>query len=228
MFSIGEKAKKFEAEAVIDYPKSFHDKSVLYQAKTKAALFKDKIMERRMNTWREKPQHGAYQRQLDQIGADKKESYGWLNKCFLDAASEGYIFAAQEMALFTKSLETKILRTHYDATCRICRDPKSEETIYHLLAACDSLAKREYFTRHNAVCKYLHFAISAAYGLPRGKNWYLHEPKETIVTKNVDILYDQVLTTDQEMGANRPDIDMKHKTAKRTFTFQIFSFGPLR
>ena len=125
------------------------------------------------------------------------------------------------MALFTKSLETKILRTHYDATCRICRDPKSEETIYHLLAACDSLAKREYFTRHNAVCKYLHFAISAAYGLPRGKNWYLHEPKETIVTKNVDILYDQVLTTDQEVGANRPDIVIKDKTARRTFIIDV-------
>ena len=206
LFSIGGKAKKFEGEAVIEYPKSFHDKSILYQAKTKAALFKDKIMERRINNWREKPQHGAYLRQLDQTGADKKESYGWLNKCFLDAASEGYIFAAQEMALFTKSLETKILRTHNDATCRICRDPKSEESIYHLLAACDSLAKREYFTRHNAVCKYLHFVISNAYGLPRGKNWYFHEPKDVIVTKNVDILYDQVLTTDQEVGANRPDI----------------------
>ena len=221
LFSIGEKAKKFEAEVMINYPKGFHDKSVLYQAKTKAALSKEKILEKRIETWKEKPQHGAYRRQLDEVGADKKESFGWLNKCFLDTASEGYIFAAQEMALFTKYHESKILRTHCDATCRICRKPNSEETIYHLLAACDSLAKREYFTRHNAVCKYLHFIIGAAYGLPRGKNWYLHEPKEAIITKDVDILYDQVLTTDLEVGANRPDIVIKDKTTRKTFIIDV-------
>ena len=191
------------------------------QAKTKAALFKGKILEKRISTWKEKPQHGAYLRQLDEIGADRKESFGWLSKCFLDAASEGYIFAAQEMALFTKFHERNILRTHSDSTCRICRDPKSEETIYHLLAACDSLAKREYFTRHNAVCKYLHFVISAAYDIPRGKNWYIHEPKEAIIAKNVDILYDLVLNTDAEVGANRPDIVVKDKAARRTYIIDV-------
>ena len=221
LFSIGGKAKKFEAETTIEYPKGFYDKSVLHQAKTKAALYKEKIVDGRIKTWKAKPQHGAYRRQLEDIGADAKESFGWLNKCFLDAASEGYIFAAQEMAMFTKFHESRILRTHNDVTCRICKDPKSEETIYHLLAACDSLAKREYFTRHNAVCKYLHFVIGAAYQLPRGKNWYLHEPKEAIITNDVDILYDQVLTTDLQVGANRPDIVVKDKTARKTFIIDV-------
>ena len=121
--------------------------------------------------------------------------------------------------MITKFHEKHILKNNSDDVCRVCR--KDPETIFHILGACDVLAKREYFTRHNAVCKYLHFAISAAYGLPRGKNWYLHEPKETIVTKNVDILYDQVLTTDQEVGANRPAIDIKDKTAKRMFIIDV-------
>ena len=97
----------------------------------------------------------------------------------------------------------------------------SEETIYHLLAGCDSLAKREYFTRHNAICKYLHFVACQAYNLPCGKNWYAHEPKEVIVSKNVDILYDQVLHTDQEVGANRPDIVIKDKSAKKVFIIDV-------
>ena len=118
------------------------------------------------------------------------------------------------MALFTKYHERNILKTHNDVTCRICRKPGSEETIYHILSGCDSLAKREYFTRHNAVCKYLHFVISNHYGLPTGKNWYMHVPKEAITSECVDLVYDQVLFTDLEVGANRPDILIKDKAAK--------------
>ena len=174
-----------------------------------------------MHTWKEKPQHGAYLRQLSETGADIKESFGWLHKCFLDPTSEGYIFAAQEMALFTKYHERNILRTHQDSICRVCKNPNNEETIYHLLASCDSLAKREYFTRHNAVCQYLHFVISLEYGLPTGKNWYYHEPKEVITTKNVELFYDQVFITDQEIGANRPDLVIKDKDTKRTYIIDV-------
>ena len=221
LFSINEKAKKYETGIDITYPRGFHEKSVLYQARTKAGLCKKNILEKRMDTWKEKPQHGAYIRQLGEIEADLKESFGWLNKCYLDPTTEGYIFAAQEMALFTKYHERHILRTQQDSVCRVCKDPKSEETIYHILSGCDSLAKREYFTRHNAVCQYLHFTICSAYDLPTGKNWYLHEPKEVITAKNVDILYDQVLTTDLEVGANRPDLVIKDKAKKKTYIIDV-------
>ena len=123
--------------------------------------------------------------------------------------------AAQEMALFTKYHEKKILNVSNDATCRICKNMSCDETIYHILAGCDSLAKREFFTQHNAVCKYLHFEISKAYNLPCGNNWYVHEPKEVIVNKDVDILFDQVVQTDLKVGANRPDLVIKDKSAKR-------------
>ena len=83
----------------------------MHQAKTKAALIKKAILEKRKDKWQEKPQHGAFLRQLGEIGADMKESFGWLTKCFIDPASEGYIFAAQEMALFTKFHERYILFT---------------------------------------------------------------------------------------------------------------------
>ena len=129
--------------------------------------------------------------------------------------------AAQEMALFTKYHEKNILHVSNDATCRICKTNGCNETIYHILAGCDSLAKREYFTRHNAVCKYLHFEISKAYNLPCGKNWYQHEPKEVIIDNKVEILYDQVLQTDLEVGANRPDLVIKDKYAKKTFIVDV-------
>ena len=126
------------------------------------------------------------------------------------------------MACCPKNLGSdKPLHVSNDSTCRICRKDGCDETIYHLLAGCDSLAKREYFTRHNAVCKYLHFELSKAYNLPCGRSWYLHEPKDVIVDKNVDILYDQVIQTDLEVGANRPDLVIKDKNAKKTYLVDI-------
>ena len=97
----------------------------------------------------------------------------------------------------------------------------TDETIFHILSGCDALAKREYFTRHNAVCKYIHYIICKNYGLPCGQNWFMHQPKEVIIDQKVEILYDQVLSTDMEVGANRPDLVVKDKTAKKTFIIDV-------
>ena len=202
-------------------PKNYLEKPVLHQAKIKAAICKRSFLDQRMRNWEGKPQHGAFIRQLREIGADVKESFGWLTKCFLDPHTESYVCAAQEMALFTKFHEKNILRTHHDSTCRICKKKDSDETIFHILSGCDSLAKREYFTRHNAVCKYIHFIICQKYGIPCGQNWYLHQPKDVIIDKNVEILYDQVLSTDMEVGANRPDLVVKDRVLKKTFIIDI-------
>ena len=106
----------------------------------KSSLIKKKLTEKRMIEWQEKPQYGAFPRQLKQIGAAVKESLGWTDRCFLDPFSEAYIMAAQEMALFTKYHEKHILHVSNDATCRVCKRDNCDETIYHILAGCDSLA----------------------------------------------------------------------------------------
>ena len=116
LYSNVKRAKKYEAEISLQLPKAFEEKAVLHQAKIKAAIAKNGYTEQRMKNWEEKPQHGAYMRQLRENGADIKESFGWLNKCFIDPHSEAYILAAQEMALFTKHHERNILKTRSDAT----------------------------------------------------------------------------------------------------------------
>merc|ERR1711911_142487 len=123
-----------------DYPKGFGDKSVMHQAEIKAALIRKKQLDVRMQTWQEKPQHGAFMRQMKEIGADMKGTFGWLKSCALDPFSEAYICAAQEMGIFTKFHEKNILHNSNDAACRICK--KTDETIFHILSGCDSLAKR--------------------------------------------------------------------------------------
>ena len=89
------------------------------------------------------------------------------------------------------------------------------------MAGCGVLAKREYFDRHNAVCKYVHFEILKHFAIPCGANWFIHAPKEVIITPNVEIIYDKVLSTDRVVGANRPDIVVKDKKEKMTYIIDI-------
>ena len=115
LFSNVKRAKNLKMKSRLNIPMFFFDKPVLYQVKKK-------LIERRLSNWVEKPQHGAFARQLKQISAPVKKSFGWMSSCFLDPFSETCIMAAQEMALFTKYREKNILHVSNDATCRICKN----------------------------------------------------------------------------------------------------------
>ena len=98
---------------------------------------------------------------------------------------------------------------------------KDPETIFYLIGACDILAKHEYFTRHNNICKYLHFKILSHYGMEVGNNWYYHAPADVLRGKKVEIIYDQTITTTRPIGANRPDIIIKDMNVKKAFIIDV-------
>ena len=219
LFSVLKRAEKFESEVEMVVPEEFEKKDALHQARIKADLCRKALQDRRLSAWREKSQHGAFLRLLMESNVDIKRSMGWLSKCHLNPRSEAYICAAQEMALFTKFHEKHILHTHEDDKCRVCK--VEPETIFHILAGCGILAKIDYLSRHNAVCKYIHFEILEAYSIPRGNNWYVHEPKEVVMGKSVEVIYDQVLSTDRPVGANRPDIVIRDMSKKRVWIIDV-------
>ena len=219
VFSNIARAEKYEQELLPEWPADLENKSVLRQAKVKASYMRELMARRRFDTWKGKPQHGAFLRLLEESEADVKASLGWLKRCHLDPYTEGFICAAQELGLFTRYHEMHILKTRNDDRCRVCRS--EQETIFHILAGCDVLAKSQYFDRHNAVCKYVHFMALKCYSLEQGNNWHSHRPKEVIRTNNVEILYDQILSTDRPIGANRPDIVIKDKLARKAYVIDI-------
>ena len=49
----------------------------------------------------------------------------------------------------------------------------------------------------------------------------MHQPKDVIINQDVEILYDQILTTDMAVGANRPDLVVKDKRLKKTFLIDV-------
>ena len=85
----------------------------------------------------------------------------------------------------------------------------------------DVLAKREYFTRHNNICKYLHYKIMNHYQVKTGDNWFHHEPDDVVLNDKCEIIYDQVIATTRPVGANRPDIIVKDKTTKKALIIDV-------
>ena len=219
LFSVQKKAEKFLDGITLDHSDKFYAKPLLNQARVVSKAVRDVILNDRLECWRSKPQHGAYLRLLVEHGLNIKNSLGWLNKIHLDGHSEAYVCAAQELALFTRYHEMHIVKTRNDDLCRICQ--KQPETIFHILSGCDVLSKREYFDRHNQLCQYIHYELLKHYGFPIGPNWNAHKPCDLVLSKNVEIAYDQIISTDRPIGANRPDILIRDLGGKKTYIVDI-------
>ena len=137
----------------------------------------------------------------------------------MDPHTESYICGAQELALFTKYHEKHILKNSNDDICRMCK--KDPETVFHILGACDTLAKREYFTRHNNICRYIHYKVLKHFGMDVGENWFTHNPTEVTIYKKIEVVYDQIILTTRPVGANRPDILIKDLSNKKTYIIDV-------
>ena len=213
------RAKKYEQNTNISLPENFHNKPYMIQARLKAKAMRNALTKAHLTTYQQKPQHGAFIRMLEESGADRKTSMAWLRKTFLDPHTESYICGAQELAIFTKYHEKHFLKNSNDDICRVCK--KDPESIFHILGACDTLAKREYFDRHNSICQYIHFKILKHYNIDVGENWYKHNPAEVIIKPKCEIVYDQVIATTRPIGANRPDIIVKDMNSNMAYIIDV-------
>ena len=218
-FSISKRAEKFIEHLTIDLPKSFDDKPLLRQAQIVAEKAKISIQKQRYDTCMAKPQHGVFFRLLEDPSISKKLSLSWLEKAHMSPQSEAYIMAAQELALFTRWHERNILKKQVDDKCRVCH--AKPETMSHILAGCDTLAKKEYLDRHNGVAQYIHHTICQKYQIQTCAKWHTHKPPEVISLKNVEVIWDTPIATDRPHDFNRPDIVLRDKQNKKCFIIDI-------
>ena len=139
------------------------------------------------HTWSQKPLHGQYVRQADEIST-KQSTYKWLKEAGLKAETEALITAAQDQALNTKSHKTKILKISNDSKCRLCKS--MDETAEHILSGCQVLAGTEYAKRHNEVAKHIHRNLCENYGIKTPERAWMHQPEAVTETEEVKILWD--------------------------------------
>ena len=83
LFSITKKAEKFCNAIEFGIPPNLENKPAIRQAKIVSQKFKEATQKERYDEFENKPQHGAFFRQLKQNELDVKSSLSWLDKCHL-------------------------------------------------------------------------------------------------------------------------------------------------
>ena len=127
------------------------------------------------------------------------------------AETEGFIVAAQDQSLATRSYHANIIKDGTSPLCRMCN--KYDETIDHIVSGCPELAKTAYTHRHDKAAAYIHWKVCHNYNIKTSEKWYDHEPQTVTENEDVTILWDMPIHTDRKITANRPDIVIKdHKT----------------
>ena len=219
LLSIIKQAEKYSAMHKQAIPENIESRPLLRQAKIISQKMKETIHKDRYDTFLSKPQHGSLFQQMIEKDYDVKTCLSWIEKCHLSPQSEAYIFGLQEMAIFTRWHERHILKNRESDLCRICK--KESETTFHILAGCDSLAKKEYFDRHNSVARYVHYQICNQHGIQTEPKWHLHRPAEVYMDGKIELIWDMPITTARAIGANRPDIVVRDKINKKVYIIDI-------
>ncbi|TWW61002.1 hypothetical protein D4764_05G0010920 [Takifugu flavidus] len=66
-------------------------------------------------SWKDKPMHGMYHRQIEEV-ADIEKTYQWLTKAGLKDSTEALLMAVQEQALSTRAIEARVYHTRQEKT----------------------------------------------------------------------------------------------------------------
>ena len=115
---------------------------------TQKQLKEQKELER-AEDWRNKPLHGQFLRQTEEIRDDA--TLDWLRKGGLRKETEGMITAAHDQALRTNAINAKVEKQNLSPLCGMCGE-KDESVV----GECGKLAQAEYKHRNNNVARMIH------------------------------------------------------------------------
>ena len=93
---------------------------------------------------------------------------GWTNG-ELKKENKAFIMAAQDQALRTNAIKTKIEKTANDSKCRLCKE--KEETFDHLVSASSKTTQTDYKERLNKIASILRWNLCKKYHLPAAGKW---------------------------------------------------------
>ena len=174
---------------------------------TKKEYHKQEINTRKKR-WQGKALHGQYFKDIEGK-FDCDNPWNWLTNGELKKETEVFIMAAQDQAMRTNAIKTKIAKTVNDSKCRLCKEKK--ETVDHLVSACSKIALTNYKDRHNKVASMLHWNLCKKYHLPAADKWWEHKIEKVVQNNEAKILRDFKIQTDKHLAHNIPDIIVVEK-----------------
>ena len=179
---------------------------------------KKDVLEKRGRNYKEKALHGQFYRKTEE---DRDESsWDWLKRGKLKKETEGMLMAAQDQALRTNAIKSRVDKADVSPMCRLCGE--REETISHVVTECKMLAQKQYkLWRHDRVACVIHWTICKQHGFNAPKYWYEHQPEMVLENEHAKILWDFPIQTDHRLDHNKPDVVLVKKEEKECFIIDV-------
>ena len=118
--------------------------------------------------------------------------------------------AAQEQALSTNVMRSKIFNLPVSSLCRLCG--AADETMDHLISSCHYIAQSQYKKRHDIVASYIHWMLSQNNGFSVVEKWWQHKPEDVLESSNCKIMWDFTIYTGLYLAHDCPDITVMYKS----------------
>ena len=90
-------------------------------------MARNKTQEKLTKQWKDKALRGRYPKRIKEADVDHHKTNQWLKSSGLKAETEGFIIAAQDQSLATRSYHASIIKDGTSPLCRMCN--KYDETI---------------------------------------------------------------------------------------------------
>ena len=119
--------------------------------------------------------------------------------------------AAQEQALSSNVMRSKIFNLPVSSLCRLCG--ATDETVDPLISSCHYVAQSQYKKRHNTVASYIHWMLSQNNGFSIVEKWWQHKPEDVLKSSNRKIMWDFTIYTGLNLAHDCPDITVMYKSS---------------
>ena len=172
----------------------------------------------RKQRWEEKQLYRRFKRLTNDISHEK--TWTWLKKGSLMRETESLLITAQNNAVRTNYIKTKIDKTRQNSRRRLCGD--RDEMINHIIGECSELTRKEYKTSHNWVDKIIHWELCKKFKFDQTNKWYMHNPESVPNNETYKLLCDFEIQTDHLISARRPDLIIINK---KEITSRIVDFA---
>ena len=154
--------------------------------------------------------HGPHFWDVQEVASD--QSWDWLKKGRMKRETESLVCSAQDQALNTNAIKSKIYKENISPLCRLCN--KHSETVMHLVSRYENLAQKDYKKRHDKLGLHIHWLLCCKYDIECSKNWYEHKTKSIEENEKTKILWDVTIKTGRVIEVRRPNIVVIDKANK--------------
>ena len=138
----------------------------------------------------------------------------WLRKGNLKRETESLLIAAQNNAIRSNHIKTRIDKMQQNCRCRLYGN--RDKIINHTISECSKLVQKEYKTKHNWGYKVIHWELCKELKFDYKNKWYTPKPDSVLEIEMHKLLWDFEIQTVHLISTRQPDFIIINKKKENT------------